>query len=218
MKVTRLSALHTGRLYLQEIFLVLNSVGGWVDPRAIVRPEELCQWKIPMTPSGINPATFRFVAQCLNHCATAYSRLELGQLLFWLWYLKEKQYGMKYKTSIIKNGKEIQIINGCPKTNVWRSEIIKSYKSAYIIEENTTNYRLLEFEIHVPGSVTNASRTLSKHSNWSAGTKQDILTFNILTSGNKAACIHIHHVFSCISAQWRQQPTLSFEFHEESRI
>jgi hypothetical protein len=24
-----------------------------------------------MTPSGIDPATFWFVAQCLNHCATA---------------------------------------------------------------------------------------------------------------------------------------------------
>ena len=27
--------------------------------------------KTPMTPAGIEPATFRFVAQHLNHCATA---------------------------------------------------------------------------------------------------------------------------------------------------
>ena len=50
----------------QKIFLVLICVRVWVDPWDMVRPEGICKWNIPMTPSGIKPATFWVVAQCLN--------------------------------------------------------------------------------------------------------------------------------------------------------
>jgi hypothetical protein len=65
-KVVRLSALCTGRLYPPGNIPGTVSVRGWVDPRAIVRPKGLCQWKIPMTPFEMKPATFRLVVQCLN--------------------------------------------------------------------------------------------------------------------------------------------------------
>jgi len=34
--------------------------------------------KNPLTPAGIEPATFRFVAQHLNHCATAVPQIRFG--------------------------------------------------------------------------------------------------------------------------------------------
>jgi hypothetical protein len=66
IKMLKLSALCTGRLFPLYLFLVLISVRDSVDRRALVRPEGLFQWKLSMTFLWIEPATFWLVAQCLN--------------------------------------------------------------------------------------------------------------------------------------------------------
>ena len=67
IKVVRLSALLSGRLYSLEVFLVLISVRRWVDSRGHSATGRIISMKNSnVTPSGFETVTFRLVAQCLN--------------------------------------------------------------------------------------------------------------------------------------------------------
>ena len=68
--MVKLSTSRTGRLYPQEMFLVLIFTRVWVYPRAMVRLEGNMSLKNPVTPTGIGPGTVRLVAQGINHYAT----------------------------------------------------------------------------------------------------------------------------------------------------
>ena len=63
MNVVRFSASCTGRLYPQEMLLVLIFTRDLVDPRNM-------SLKNPVSPPGIDPGTVRLIAQRLNHYAT----------------------------------------------------------------------------------------------------------------------------------------------------
>ena len=64
-----------------------------------MRPERLYQWKIPMTPSGMEPATFWLVVQCLNQlryrvppCITLYYIILYYIILYYIILYYYKKY------------------------------------------------------------------------------------------------------------------------------
>jgi len=66
MKMVSLSVLGTGCFYPPGNIPGAHLFRGSVNPRVIVRPGGICQWKIPITPSRREHVTFRLVVECIN--------------------------------------------------------------------------------------------------------------------------------------------------------
>jgi hypothetical protein len=78
--VVRLSVLCASHPLPPGRFLVLISVRDLDDPRPIVRLEGLGLLKNPMTSLENEPATFQFVAKCLNHVMEDIAKMDFREM------------------------------------------------------------------------------------------------------------------------------------------
>jgi hypothetical protein len=100
--VVRLSALRTGRIYPQEINTPGNHFcqrlsrppGTWCDQK------DLYQWKIPMTPSGIEPATFFYEIMWTNFVVRGRPQITIWRLRITCWIPKATNTHSVYVTLI----------------------------------------------------------------------------------------------------------------------
>ena len=67
MKVVKLSSLRSGRHYTPGNIPGTHFCYRLFRPQGHIAAGRIVNKKIPITPSGIEPATFRIVAHCLNH-------------------------------------------------------------------------------------------------------------------------------------------------------
>jgi hypothetical protein len=71
----------------------------------------LCQLNIPVTPSGIEPATFWLVAQFLNqlrHCGTDSKVAEIEICVFSVWQIRNNNRYPEDNLSLLQHGESLK--------------------------------------------------------------------------------------------------------------
>jgi hypothetical protein len=89
---------------------------------------------MPMTPSGIEPAAFRFVAQYLNHCATAVPGLVTASN--WSKFISYRE-GKEAGTTLTNTNKLVF----CAVHRASNFSLIIEYKTALVMDEENQRVR-----------------------------------------------------------------------------
>jgi len=118
-RISRQSAHKNGKIAftLQEISLVLISLKHWVDPKRRMLLEGLSQ----LTPSRIEPATFRLVAQCLNQLRNRHSSWFILDRALWNTWYKYSLWNTWYKYSLWNTWYKYSLWNTCYKYSLWNT-------------------------------------------------------------------------------------------------
>jgi hypothetical protein len=169
----RLSALRAGRPLPSGRFLVLISVRGWADPRAIVRVEGLGQLNNPMTSSGIEPATFRLVAQytvqrrATRHVLTRVPKcidVDGGIFENVLYYVNCTKFITWKRNTGIKNNTLYLFLTNYLGTVQWNSSISETVR-------NTKHVHIYSFLLRITNTMTSHNIHLPPGTSYTCNTK-----------------------------------------------
>jgi len=151
MKAVRLLSSCNGHSYFPGDAPGNIAVRGWVDPRAIVRPQGLCQWIIQIMQSGIKSATFWLVAQCPNQMCHSVPLSILYHFYF------HGSYHKQYDIRVNENNCKVSVLS----SKLVTSDILGWFKSgsSKCTLHTKTWHKPTQFTAHFRKDTTHSRQT-----------------------------------------------------------